>query len=249
MRLIETTDTFNFRDFGGYTSKTGKLVRSGLLFRSASPDLIGNAEAQILQNEISLKTVIDLRHPEELKDNPSRGALVELVGNRKNISVMNSEKSMLFQRSELDVMFGIGQSGKRYLAHLERGKEKWREVFELYFQFSSYPILVHCTAGKDRTGIIAGLILDLIGVDHKIIAQDYTVSSDSVDRLLEYLDDSGRFPEGSREELRDRMLSRSLYMEDFLILLYEKYGNAEGYLNYLGFSQPDIDGLRDCLLN
>ena len=108
---------------------------------------------------------------------------------------------------------------------------------------------MHCTAGKDRTGIIAGLILDLIGVDHETIAQDYTVSSDSVDRLLEYLDESGRFPEGSREELRERMLSRSLYMEDFLLLLYEKYGNAEGYLNYLGFSQPDIDGLRAYLLN
>ena len=249
MSLIETIGTFNFRDFGGYESRSGGVVRSGILLRSASPDRINVAEAKILQTKLSLKTIIDLRHPEELNDNPTLGALVEIVGNRENISVINSEKDLRVQQDELDTIFGIGQSGSRYMAHLERGKDLWRQVFELYMESSSYPILVHCTAGKDRTGIVAGLILDLANVEKEVIVADYTVSSDSVDRLMDYLDHSGRFPKGSRAELRDRMLSPSLYMEEFLNLLYKKYGNAEGYLKFLGFSQTEIIGLRDYLVN
>lgn len=248
MSLIETTGTFNFRDFGGYKSRLGGVVRSGILFRSASPDRFNIEEAKSLQKKLSLETIIDLRHPEELTDNPTLGALVEIVGRRENISVINSEKNMRVQREELDITFGVGQSGSRYLAHLERGKDRWRQVFELYMQPSSYPILVHCTAGKDRTGITAGIILDLANVEKEVIADDYAVSSESVDELMAYLEDSGRFPDGSREELRERMLSPTLYMEEFLDLLHEKYGNAEGYLKSLGFSRTDINQFRDFLM-
>ena len=247
-RLIDTSGTFNFRDFGGYTSSTGEEVRSGLLFRSASLDKIADAEAHSLQDSLSIETIIDLRHPDEFKDNPTRGSLVDLVPNRHSLSVIDATQSMKNHTDAFNVAYGIGQSGPRYIALLGSGEPIWREIIQLFLEPSSYPILVHCTAGKDRTGITAALILDLVGVATDTISEDYAMSSTSVDRLYDYLVEAGRRPEGTPEAVKLRMITRRKYMDDFLKLLYRKYANAEGYIKNLGFTDSDIARIREFLL-
>ena len=93
-RSIEVGGTFNFRDFGGYTSSEGDQVRSGILFRSGSIDRVIESEAQRIQSELSIETVMDLRHPDELQDNDTRGPLVDVVPTRHMFSIINPEKTL-----------------------------------------------------------------------------------------------------------------------------------------------------------
>ncbi|MDG1839994.1 MAG: tyrosine-protein phosphatase [Dehalococcoidia bacterium] len=245
-QMIETTGTFNFRDFGGYTTSTGRQIKSNLLLRCGSPDLIETDEARSLQETFSIRSIIDLRHPDELR--PTRGALVPLVDNRYHLSVIDDSQSMKSNTAALDVAYGIGQSGPRYFSLLERGEAMWREVVSVILNPDSYPILAHCTAGKDRTGLTAALLLDLLGVDADTIAEDYALSSQSADRLYDYLIEGGRELEGTRQEAIERMLTPRKYMDDFLSLLYENYGDAEAYVKKLGFTEADINDIRQFLL-
>jgi len=245
-QIIETQGTFNFRDFGGYTTSAGRQIKSNLLFRCGSPDLIGVEEANSLQEKFSIRTVIDLRHPDELR--PTRGELIPLVDHRYHLSVIDDSQSMKSNTAALDIAYGIGQSGPRYFSLLERGEIMWREVISVILNPESYPILAHCTAGKDRTGLTAALLLDLLGVDADTIAQDYALSSKSADRLYDYLIEGGRELEGTRQEAIERMLTPRKYMDDFLSLLHENYGDAEAYVKKLGFSESDINDIRQFLL-
>ncbi len=246
--MIGTHGTFNFRDFGGYATSNGNEVRSGMLFRAASLDRIGDEEARSLQRKLSLQTIIDLRHPDEHQDNPSRGALVDIVPSRHALSVIDDSEPIKTHTEALNITHGIGQSGPRYFAVLERGEAVWCDVIRILLEPSSYPIVAHCTAGKDRTGITAGLILDLLGAGQDDISDDYAMSPASVDELYDYIVDAGRRPEGTAEESKARMVSKREYMDDFLKLLHQKYGGAEGYVNHLGFADADVARIRDYLL-
>ncbi len=246
--LINTHGTFNFRDFGGYHLGTGEEVHSGVLFRSGSLDRIAEEEARSLQDSLSIQTIIDLRHPDEFNDNPTRGSLVDLVPARYNLSVMDATRSLENHKEVLDVAYGMLQSGPRYFALLENGETIWREVIRILLDPYSYPILAHCTAGKDRTGIAAALILDLVGVSQDTISEDYAKSSLSVDQLFDYLVESDRRPEGTPDAAKSRMITKRESMDDFMRLLYQKYGNAEGYIHGLGFNAFDIAQIRDFLV-
>ena len=247
-QAIDTHGTFNFRDFGGYTSSIGEKVRSGVLFRSGSLDKIADREAHSLQDDLSIQTIVDLRHPDEFNDNPTRGSLVDLVSNRLSLSVIDATQALKYHTEAFNVVYGTGQSGRRYFAVLENGEPIWREVIRVLLEPHSYPILAHCTAGKDRTGITAALILDLVGVAPGTISEDYALSSTSVHQLFDYLVEAGRRPEGTPKAAKSRMISTRQYMDDFLKLLYQKHGNAEGYVKSLGFSDSDIARTREFLL-
>ena len=247
-RSIDVGGTFNFRDFGGYTTSDGNEVSSGILFRSGSIDKIMDPEASFIQNELSIKTIMDLRHPGELNDNDTRGTLVGLVSNRYVLSVINPAKTFIENRRELDILYGMGQSGPRYFALLENSVPLWKKIIRILLDPNSYPILAHCTAGKDRTGIIAALILDLAGVDQNTIAEDYALSTSSVDRLFDYLVKAGRRPEGESETIKSRMLAPRENMDEFLMLLHQKYGGSEGYIKNLGFANTDISVIKDFLV-
>jgi len=247
-QLIDTRETFNFRDFGGYTLSTGDKVRSGVLFRSGSLDRIADAEAHSLQENLSIQTIIDLRHPDEFNDNCSRGSLVDLVPNRYSLSVIDATQTLHHHVEALNIAYGMGEKSHRYFALLENGERIWREVIQILLEPYSYPILAHCTAGKDRTGITAALILDLVGVAQDTISEDYAMSSASVDQLFNYLVASGRRPEGTSETAKSKMITKPKYMDDFLKLVYQKYGNAEGYIRHLGFNTFEIARIRDFLI-
>ena len=74
------------------------------------------------------------------------------------------------------------------------------------------------------------------------------MSSTSVDQLYDYLVEAGRRPEGTSEAAKSRMITKREYMDDFLELLYQKYGSAEGYIETLGFKDSEIARIREFLL-
>ena len=86
-----------------------------------------------------------------------------------------------------------------------------------------------------------------MGVDQNTISIDYEMSSATVDQLFDYLVEAGRPPEGDVEVAKSRMLAPRKNMDDFLMLLHQKYGGAEGYIKNLGFNDTDISTIKDFL--
>jgi protein-tyrosine phosphatase len=107
---------------------------------------------------------------------------------------------------------------------------------------------VHCTAGKDRTGVLLGMLMDVLGADDRDIAHEYGLSDASIDRLLAYLRSSGRQLEGSEEEIRARLATPPERMAGFIELLRERHGGAEAYLRKQGLEPGVFARVRELLI-
>jgi protein tyrosine/serine phosphatase len=231
---------FNFRDIGGYPAGDGRTVRWGRYFRTGRQDRMTRQDlAQF--SELGIATQIDLRKPDEVRDQ-GRGPLEAMGATYHNISVIPEGGSDQLSRLVGDT----GISGKRYLGYLEFGPDSWCRMFELFRQASSQPILLHCTAGKDRTGVSTAFLLSVLGVDRALIEADYILTNRDVARQLDFIEQSTGFPDGMN---RDAMMRAAGVpedaMSDFLDGLEERWGGPLGYLKSIGISEATMDRVRE----
>ena len=158
---------FNFRDIGGYHNQDGQKVKKGLYFRAGRQDRMTDKDLAQL-SELNISTQIDLRKQEEVLDQ-GRGPLEAMGANYINIAVIPEGGS-----DKLNKLVGdTGISGKRYLGYLEFGPTSWLRLFGILAEQENLPVLLHCTAGKDRTGVSTAFLLSVLGVSREVIEADY----------------------------------------------------------------------------
>ena len=249
MNNIEIDGIFNLRDVGGLPTVGGGRTQSGRLFRSGSPDRITDDGARRAHLELGLRTVIDLRHPDELADSPSLGPLIAGHVTRHHISPVSTEQSMTEYVDSMNIAYGVTMSPERYFVGFRRGAERYAQAARLLSESTTYPILIHCTAGKDRTGILTGLLLDVAGVPVDDIAAEYAASNASIDSLIAYLRESGRDLPEPDEELRARMSVSGEMMRGFLSLVAKEFGDARGFFRAQGLSEAELDAVRSGLVD
>ncbi len=163
-RLIAVPGTFNLRDLGGYPVRGGGSLRWRTLFRSDALHRIDDAGRQVLAG-LNLRTVIDLRTHEEAEIAPS--ALGPAPGpQRSHIPLLNTPD---FNQLPLELT-----AVYRYLVDA-RGSSIAAAIGRLSAP-DALPGLIHCSAGKDRTGLLSALILAAVGVEDDDIAADYALS-------------------------------------------------------------------------
>jgi protein-tyrosine phosphatase len=165
-RLIALPGAFNLRDIGGYPAVDGRVTRWRTLLRSGSLHQAGPASAAELAG-FGLRTVLDLRTFEEVErsPDPALGAASRWVGLLgEDLAVLPISLDGIYQ-------FVIEQRGS-YVAAAVRH----------LCAPGALPALVHCSAGKDRTGLIIALVLAAIGVPDDVIAADYALSADALGR-------------------------------------------------------------------
>lgn len=234
----------NFRPVGSYRVAGGRTIRAGRLFRSGALEPMTERDREVLEKAIGLRTILDLRHPDELalagRPHPLRDRVVWL-------SIFREEWRQEELIAELNGLYGPGPSPRRYLHYLEVGGDRLARAFELFAEEERYPFLVHCTAGKDRTGVLIGMIMDVLGADPADIAAEYALSGRSIDRLLAYLRASGRQLEGTEEEVRMRLATPPERMAGFIELLHEHHGGAEAFFRKQGVSAAAIGRVRELL--
>lgn len=185
VRFYELEGARNFRDFGGYVNEDGDQVVWGKLFRSNQPAGMTSADYSSVA-ALELATVVDFRTAEERETDPTnwRGGDVP----RFVLLPMGSTPAFV----ELDALVEFAVEAEDTVALREVGAEVYRRMpVEYATEFSdllrnlaseqSLPIMIHCHAGKDRTGVGAALILSLLGVPRDTIMADYLYSND---RLL-----------------------------------------------------------------
>jgi protein-tyrosine phosphatase len=222
---------FNARDLGGYPTLDGHLTRMRSLVRADDLAQLTPAGLRALA-DYGIETVVDLRWPEEAARHPSP-VPQGLPGVRfEHISLLTHTEDEWRLRSR-DVVKELWKC-----TVLERVRLELRRVLSVIARAAPGTLLFHCVAGKDRTGLIAALLLALADVEPRYIASDYAVSAQNLrdEYLKRYADaDPARVLEALRcpEQGAYNMLK-------FL----ENAGGVRGYLRELGLSAEEIEALR-----
>jgi protein tyrosine/serine phosphatase len=229
----------NFRDVGGRPGFGGARVRRSVLFRSDSLAAASDADRRTLA-ELALATVIDLRSHGE----------AELSGRY-------AEPGPVVHRLPLgNPMHGMATSdwddphrvAARYLELLLSGTETIAETLAVLTDPRAYPAVVHCSVGKDRTGVVVAVILSLLGVGDDDIVADYTLSGMGAARLALRLREHFVDRPGDLEPLLPALLSAHPdSMRIFLEQVRTKFGSVEGFVDDIGLSSA-IGYLREALL-
>ena len=234
---------FNFRDIGGYLNQDGRRVKKGLYFRAGRQDRM--TEKDLVQlSDLNISTQIDLRKQEEVLDQ-GRGPLEAMGANYINIAVIPEGGS-----DKLNKLVGdTGISGKRYLGYLEFGPTSWLRLFGILAEQENLPVLLHCTAGKDRTGVSTAFLLSVLGVSREVIEADYLLTNLDTERQADFIESTVGYPEGyDREKMITIAGVPQDAMKDFLDGVESKWGSVVEYLQKIGITQDQMNKIRDNFL-
>ncbi|MEV0722747.1 tyrosine-protein phosphatase [Micromonospora purpureochromogenes] len=239
-RRIPFSAMFNFRDVGGYSGHDGRTVRWGRLYRSDSPHRLDGADRDAFV-ALGIRTVIDLRRPSEVERD---GRVPELDG--LTYRHIHPEHTDWAQRR-----YEPGSNLARYLADryadlAQTGTAGLAEAVGLIADSATAPVVVHCVAGKDRTGIVCALTLSVLGVSDADIAEDYALSSEASARFSAWL--AATAPQ-TEEPPPPFLASPAEAMALFLTELRQGHGSVEGYLRHAGVTDDQLTALRDHLLD
>ncbi len=232
----------NFRDFGGYVTAGGGRVKRGVLYRSDRLSELSEDDFKQL-SPLGIRSICDLRGREERRSAPTRWGC-ETVPNILHMPLIRDGGQSILQRMSArtglrrdpqaarEVMFGLYER----LVTEEQALAYYRRLFELIADENGLPVLIHCSGGKDRTGVTCALILGSLGVDMADIVADFMMSrvlfSDRIDfsalppQILEYFS----IGDLHTESLRTVCGVEPEYIEAVFNHVDEKYGTMDAFL-------------------
>ena len=234
---------FNFRDIGGYLNQDGKRVKKCLYFRTGRQDRMTEKDLSQL-SDLKISTQIDLRKPDEVLDQ-GKGPLEAMGANYINIAVIPEGGS-----DQLSKLVGdTGISGKRYLGYLEFGPTSWLRLFGILSNLENLPVVLHCTAGKDRTGVSTAFLLSVLGINRDLIEADYLLTNLDTERQADFIESTVGYPDGyDRESMITAAGVPKDAMKDFLDGVESKWGSAVEYLEKIGVTEEQMQMVRDNFL-
>lgn len=223
---IKLKNIKNMRDLGNYPTKSGGYTKNGTFYRSDLPKNMDDEEIKKIL-KLNISTVIDLRTEEEVNRKPNSL-------NIKNIDYYNvsllGDKCPEFEK---DIPIGY--------MNILSNNETMRKIFKIILNAKG-SVLFNCTAGKDRTGMVAMLLLKLADVYDEDILVDYQIS-------YTYLKEDIRKMHKDNPDLPAFLgESKMEYMEETLEMFNNKYGNIIDYFTNLGFSLDEILKIKSKLV-
>lgn len=243
-RILRFEGAFNFRDLGGYLTRDGRTVKWRTLFRADAVHRLPDAELDQLA-EIGLRTVIDLRTSNEVDEghlhDPDRGI------NHVHLDVLGQ----VWKPRDLDETADAGEVlSDLYVQMLDIGAPALSRAFRTLANVDSLPAVFHCAAGKDRTGVLAAMILSSIGVEDHVIIADYAISGRNMSELIERL----------RRERPEALTAMSDQPSAYLAAPPEamarlldhvnlEYGSMTGYVKSIGVETDHIEALSRSVLS
>lgn len=237
----------NFRDVGGYAAAHGRVVRERQLFRSDSHDALSAHDADHLMDQLGIRAVVDLRTPEEV--HRSGRSLLQIRGiPTYHIAIIDQTRQFWEN--------GDTKLSAVYLTMLDNAAPRFVAAIRLIAALDR-PTVFHCAAGKDRTGLLTAMVLDLLGVDDDTIADDYALTANVMPAMRYRFDERmsndrndgqaiyGQMP----DDLRDEMLSaRASTMHAVMTSVRTTHGSLSGWLVRNGLDRSIAQILRDRLV-
>ena len=216
--LLRTYAAQNFRDLGGHPAANNRCVRAGRIFRSSH---LAEVPPESPISKLKLRTLVTLQSRAEVKH---LGAPVPASrrGVRWEHIPMGDD---WFNNQGYTRM--AAQPGREHLALVMHFRRDWRRFFKLLAERDVYPLLFHCSAGRDRTGVGAAMLLSMLGVERDRIVADFLESN------LVYT----------------KFLLAAEQLDPVFELIDEK-GGIEGFMReVIGLNDPDIATIRSDLLD
>ncbi|MFX4087248.1 MULTISPECIES: tyrosine-protein phosphatase [Sphingobium] len=240
----------NFRDLGGHAARGG-TVRTGKVYRSSQLSHLTDADQESVR-QMGLRSIIDLRSERERMAQPTPVTL-------------RTAGDYLSPKSDTDFIFN------RIFAKAEKTAAAWTLGFSTFYSLmldeyapefiamfravsdGDLPVLIHCSAGKDRTGAAAALLLDFLGVRRETILDDYIRSSSALNGDMHFknmLSDAklhlyADLPLECREVI---LGTKPVYLECLFATLDDRFGSVSGYLAHHGFSAAERDRIAEVLI-
>jgi protein-tyrosine phosphatase len=252
-RRLKLEGPVNFRDLGGYATADGRHVRWGRVYRSDSLESLTPADIARL-DELGIRLVCDLRRDEERAAAPSR---VDGHGDVRiehlpigGIAAETKDMAGRMLRGEIQAV-SAAMMADVYLTILDLHPDSFGAVVAHAADAAELPMVIHCTAGKDRTGVASALLLAVLGVEDATIAADYELSTEfqaraRVAAVRPQLEAAGV----EFEKVEAYFLAPRAVIADTLGGVRERYGSVEGYLTkHAGIEPKTLDKLRGLLVS
>jgi protein-tyrosine phosphatase len=243
-RHLPVPGAHNIRDLGGYAVPDGRMTRWRRVLRGDGLHALEPAAVGALRAE-GLGTVIDLRAATELAREPNPfAAHPEVTFENRPVFDDLAPATMADARpgAEDDLLLGF------YLAALEDRGDALRDILSAIAAAPPGAVLFHCTAGKDRTGIVAALVLGAAGVDRQTILEDYALTGELIAPLAARLLERTRKAGGDTARHARLLACERPTMAAMLDRLDQRHGSVTGYLRDIGLPAGDLSALRDRLL-
>ena len=238
--------THNVRDLGGYRTKSGKITKTQRFIRSDSLHRIRDEGINFLIKK-NLKTVIDLRTSNEIKNEPNPFSDIAEV-KFFNIPLLDNLAPTFLGTSKIgkisnDPLLSF------YLSALHERQFAIRNIFSVISEADSGLILFNCTAGKDRTGIISALLLGLVEVPTVDIIKNYTDSEIFISELVKEFLEKSRRRGGDTESYARMLRCPAETMASALNSISVSHKNIYTYLTKIGLSKEQLVKVSHRLVN
>jgi protein tyrosine/serine phosphatase len=179
LEFVDFERVFNFRDLGGYPTKDGRETKHGVLYRSDNLGSLKDADRERF-TALGVRTIVDLRKPKEIDELGGR-APEWACAVWHNVALKNPRwLAEDYSEAEGVVPYLIA----RYMESAELTGGEYARVLSILAEPGTPPVAVHCLGGRDRTGMVFALLLDLLGVADDVIAADYHFTEQATGRFM-----------------------------------------------------------------
>ncbi len=241
-RRLHWDGCINERDLGGFHARDGKRTRTGALVRMENPGHLTEEGLQAMRAH-GVTTLIDLRYPMEISRYPQLAdAMKDLADAPLIVSI-----PLLEEATQPDDDAAFARSRDKWHVHvLDNRGDAMATVLRTIADAEPGGVAIHCAAGKDRTGIVAALLLDLASVSRDEIVADYALSEHwllpRTEEWLTHMDDV------QRANVHGLMATPPEYMHFALNHVDACHGGTEQYLRTIGLTDAEIATLRERMI-
>ncbi|MGH3355664.1 MAG: tyrosine-protein phosphatase [Nocardioidaceae bacterium] len=252
-RWLHLDGAVNVRDVGGLPLRGGGRTRARRLLRADNLQALSRPDVQTLRDVVGVRDVVDLRTSSErtiegpgpLDDEPGiriqHLSLLPEAGDE--VREVDGDLLMPWQQPGPDAVPAPRMASRSvYVSYLQDRPHSLVAALQTVAH-SDGAVVVHCAAGKDRTGVVVALALDLAGAEREAILDDYLLTAERLDAILHRLSNSRAYASNLRERSRESHLPRAQAIQDVLDAV-DGAGGAERWLSGHGWQPDDSAALR-----
>lgn len=248
-RWVNLAGCDNVRDLGGLPTLDGSSTRLGVFLRADSLQALTQNDVIALRDDFGLRTVLDLRAKEEAA-REGRGPLADEPVSYHNLSFLPGEWVMPDDPRFPAIIRDLESVDRieHYLDYLRLAGDAVAQAVHLLAQPTAGPALFHCAAGKDRIGVLAAVVLSLVGVQPEAIVADYAQTNERIARVSARLATLPSYNRTHAPLTPDQLACRPEVMRGFLAGLEAGWGGSASWARGAGITDEELGSLRRVLV-